>query len=86
MDNRGKDRGGDRASDCSKPPQVKVGRTRKIGNVFGKGERAVEDYAKVTDTGVEGERRESLSKKGEVKLKKLLAGAKPNELHLSWIQ
>ena len=44
---------------------MKVGSTRKIGNVFAKGELAVEDNnVKVTDTGVEDERRESLSKKG----------------------
>ena len=33
MDNRGKDRGGDRASDCSESPEVKI-RTSKVSNVF----------------------------------------------------
>ena len=34
MDNRGKDRGGDRASDCSESPEVKIRRTSKVSNVF----------------------------------------------------
>ena len=34
MNNRGKDRGGDRTSDCSEPPKVKIRRTSKISNVF----------------------------------------------------
>lgn len=86
MHNRSKDRGRDGASDCSKPPQVKVGRSRKIGNMFRKGKRAVQDYAKVSNTGVETEGRESLCEEREIKLKKLLASAKPDELGLIWIQ
>ena len=53
MDNRGKDRGGDGASNCSKSPQVEVRRTCKISNMFRKGKGAVQDYAKVSYTGVE---------------------------------
>ena len=34
MNNRGKDRGGDRASDCSESPQVKIRGTSKTSNVF----------------------------------------------------
>ena len=50
MDNRGKDIGGDGASDCSKTPQVEVGGTCKIGNMFRKGKGAIQDYAKVSYT------------------------------------
>ena len=33
MDNRGKDMRGDRASDCSKPSQVEVGKASEISNM-----------------------------------------------------
>jgi len=33
MDNRGKDMRGDRAPDCSKPPQVEVGKASEISNM-----------------------------------------------------
>ena len=43
---------------------------------------AAKDYAKITDTGEELERRVSLSAEGNVEVRQLLAGAKPYGLLL----
>ena len=49
-----------------------------ISDAFKKGKRGVEDYTNISITGVKSNRQESRSK---VKVKKLLTGAKPDELY-----
>ena len=51
MDNWGKDMRGDGASDCSKAPEVEIERSSEISNMFWEGKGAVQDYAKVSNTG-----------------------------------
>jgi len=60
---------------------LQVGRWLKISDAFHKVKRGVEDYTKTSIAGVESSGQESLSKKKVVKLEKLLASAKPDELH-----
>jgi len=64
-------------SDCSKPPQVEVGRASEINNMLWEGKLAVQDYAKISNTGMKDKRGKSLCEKGEVKLQKLLGSAEP---------
>lgn len=49
-----------------------------ISDAFKKGKRGVEDYTNISITGVKSNGQESLSK---VRVKKLLASAKPDELY-----
>jgi len=89
MDNRGKDMRGDGA-ECLialiKPSQVEIGRSSEISNIVWEGKRAVQDYAKVLNTGMEDKRGKCLCEEGEVKLQKLLGSAERDKLHLVWIQ
>jgi len=60
---------------------LQVGRWLKISDAFHKVKRGVEDYTKTSIARVESSGQETLSKKKVVKLEKLLASAKPDELH-----
>src|SRR6218665_3007615 len=77
---------GDGASDCSKTPEVEIGRSSEISNMLWEGKGAVQDYAKVSNTGVKGKGGKSFCEQGEVKLRKLLGSAEPDKLRLVWIE
>jgi len=65
---------------------VEVGRATEINNMFLEGKPAVQDHAKVSNTGMKDKRWKSVCAKREVKLQKLLASAEPDKLYLIWIQ
>src|SRR6218665_3121466 len=72
---------GDGASDCSKTPEVEIGRSSEISNMFREGKGAVQDYAKVSNTGMKGKGGKSFCEQREVKLRKLLGSAEPDKYY-----
>ena len=63
MNNGGKDRGQNRSSDSSQPPQLKITGASKTLYVLSKGEGRVKSDAQVPDIGRIGKRGEHLSQR-----------------------
>ena len=59
---------------------MEIGRSSEISNMFCEGKRAVQDYARVLNTGIKVIRGKSLCENGKVKLQKLLGSAEPDKL------
>jgi len=81
MDSSAKDMRGDGASDCSEAPQVEIGRSSEISNMFWEGKHAVQDYAKVSNIGMKGKRGKSFCECGEVKLQMCVSDKEPRGVY-----
>ena len=51
-------------ADCSKAPEVEIGRSSEISNMFWEGKGAVQYYAKVSNTGMKGKGGKSFYEQG----------------------